>query len=61
MSDDHSYETEGLDLHFIEEKWRKRWDESRIFETEIDLNKPKYFVTVAYPYPNSPQHVGHPN
>lgn len=59
MSDDHSYETEGLDLHFIEEKWRKRWDESRIFETEIDLNKPKYFVTVAYPYPNSPQHVGH--
>jgi leucyl-tRNA synthetase len=59
MSDDYSYEPEGLDLHFIEEKWRKRWDESRIFETEIDLNKPKYFVTVAYPYPNSPQHVGH--
>lgn len=59
MSDENGYETEGLDLHSIEKKWRRRWDDSRLFETEIDSNKPKYFVTVAYPYPNSPQHVGH--
>jgi len=59
MSVDYSYEPKGLDLSSIEEKWLKRWDESGIFETEIDSNKPKYFVTVAYPYPNSPQHVGH--
>ena len=59
MSVDYSYEPKGLDLYSIEEKWLKRWDESGIFETEIDSNKPKYFVTVAYPYPNSPQHVGH--
>lgn len=59
MSDDDYHDTQGLDLNSIEEKWRKRWDESRIFETEIDSNKQKYFITVAYPYPNSPQHVGH--
>jgi leucyl-tRNA synthetase len=59
MSDNYDHESKGLDLQSIEEKWSRRWDESRIFETEIDFSKPKYFVTVAYPYPNSPQHVGH--
>src|SRR4029078_10807939 len=43
----------------VEEKWRKRWTENKIFESEFDSNKKKYFITVAYPYPNSPQHVGH--
>ena len=31
----------------------------KIFETDPDLTKKKYFITVAYPYPNSPQHLGH--
>ncbi|MDP9197349.1 MAG: leucine--tRNA ligase [Thermoproteota archaeon] len=48
-----------LDWSSIEEKWRGRWDASNIFETEVDTKKEKYFITVAYPYPNSPQHVGH--
>jgi leucyl-tRNA synthetase len=26
---------------------------------EEDYNKPKYFITAAFPYPNSPQHIGH--
>jgi len=43
----------------IEKKWQKRWEEAKIFETDPDLNKPKFFITVAYPYPNSPQHIGH--
>jgi leucyl-tRNA synthetase len=32
--------------------------ESRDFETNPN-EKPKKFITVAYPYPNSPQHIGH--
>jgi len=43
----------------VGEKWRKKWSESRIFESEPQSHKKKYFLTVAYPYPNSPQHVGH--
>jgi leucyl-tRNA synthetase len=43
----------------IERKWQKKWEEQRIFEANPDSRKPKYFVTVAYPYPNSPQHIGH--
>jgi leucyl-tRNA synthetase len=46
-------------LKKIEEKWQKKWQEARIFETNPDPAKPKYFITVAYPYPNSPQHIGH--
>ncbi len=43
----------------FEEKWQKAWEEARIFEADPISDKPKYFITVAYPYPNSPQHIGH--
>ncbi len=42
----------------LEEKWRRKWEEEKYFEADPNSNK-KFFVTVAYPYPNSPQHVGH--
>jgi len=43
----------------IEEKWQKAWEKAKIFEANPDPERPKYFITVAYPYPNSPQHIGH--
>ena len=46
-------------LRQIEEKWQKKWETAKIFEANPDPKKPKYYVTVAYPYPNSPQHIGH--
>ncbi|KEQ56240.1 Leucine--tRNA ligase protein [Marine Group I thaumarchaeote SCGC AAA799-E16] len=42
----------------IENKWRTKWQENKDFETNPN-DKPKKFITVAYPYPNSPQHIGH--
>ena len=42
----------------IETKWQNRWAKSKDFETNPN-DKPKKFITVAYPYPNSPQHIGH--
>ncbi len=42
----------------IETKWQKQWIESKDFETNPN-EKAKKFITVAYPYPNSPQHIGH--
>jgi len=42
----------------IENKWRNKWIENKDFETNPN-DKPKKFITVAYPYPNSPQHIGH--
>jgi len=48
-----------VDWKQIEDKWQRRWAEAKIFETDPDPAKPKYYLTVAYPYPNSPQHIGH--
>lgn len=42
----------------IETKWRKIWNDEKQFETDVS-EKEKKFITVAYPYPNSPQHIGH--
>ena len=48
-----------IDWNSIESKWIERWDKQRLFESDPDSSREKYFVTVAYPYPNSPQHIGH--
>jgi leucyl-tRNA synthetase len=50
---------DNIDWSLIEKKWRHRWDEQQIFNSDPDYSKKKYFITVAYPYPNSPQHIGH--
>jgi leucyl-tRNA synthetase len=50
--------SERIDWNSIESKWIKRWEEGKLFQAEPD-ERSKYFVTVAYPYPNSPQHIGH--
>jgi leucyl-tRNA synthetase len=42
-----------------EQKWQKKWEKAKVFEADPDPAKPKCFITVAYPYPNSPQHIGH--
>lgn len=43
----------------IEEKWRRKWEEARIFEADPDLKRKKCFVTFPYPYMNGPLHMGH--
>ena len=48
-----------MDWKKLEEKWQKRWADARAFEADPDPERPKYYLTVAYPYPNSPQHIGH--
>ncbi|MCP4648410.1 MAG: class I tRNA ligase family protein, partial [bacterium] len=47
-----------MDLRNIEEKWQKKWSDARVYEPQ-DSGGEKRFYTAAFPYPNSPQHIGH--
>lgn len=46
-------------LRSIEKKWQSIWSENRVFQPEVVETKPKYFITVPYPYANGPLHIGH--
>jgi leucyl-tRNA synthetase len=48
-----------MELKAIEKKWRKRWEEAKVFEPSVDKKRKKFFVTAAFPYVQAPQHIGH--
>ncbi|MDD3766023.1 MAG: leucine--tRNA ligase [Eubacteriales bacterium] len=45
----------------IEKKWQKIWDEKQVFRAEDNIDKPKFYALVEFPYPSGHGlHVGHP-
>ncbi|MEW6748667.1 MAG: leucine--tRNA ligase [Candidatus Micrarchaeota archaeon] len=48
-----------MDATAIEKKWSSRWAKEKAFQGEPDPKREKRYITAAFPYPNSPQHIGH--
>ncbi|MFH1785821.1 MAG: leucine--tRNA ligase [Candidatus Micrarchaeota archaeon] len=48
-----------MDSVAIDKKWSSKWAEAKVFEVDPEQGKEKRYVTAAFPYPNSPQHIGH--
>ncbi|MFW9852425.1 MAG: leucine--tRNA ligase [Candidatus Thorarchaeota archaeon] len=47
------------EIREIERKWQKKWQGDQIFVGNVDNSRPKWFLTVSYPYVQAPFHIGH--
>lgn len=52
--------SEEFNFKAIDKKWRKFWEDNKIYKVDVNADKPKYYCLDMFPYPSGAGlHVGH--